>query len=70
MNRMSPTPLRVLQKLLRWLAVTLIVLLVILLPVVLVTGMFGGAPFGNIVALIGVMLLAYGVMWFVWGRSR
>lgn len=70
MTRMPPTLLRTLQKVLIWVAITVLVLLAILLPVIIVTGMFGGAPLGGIVALIGVMLLAYGVVWFVRVQGR
>ena len=39
--------------------------LAILLPVIVVTGMFGGEPLAGTVALIGMVLLAFGVAWYV-----
>lgn len=51
-----------------WIAVTVVVALAILLPVVIVTGMFGGQPLWGTVALIGLMALAFGVAWHV--RTR
>jgi hypothetical protein len=41
------------------------VLLAILLPVIVVTGMLGGNPQAGTIALIGVVLLAFGVAWYV-----
>jgi hypothetical protein len=51
-----------------WIAVMAIVGLAILLPVIIVTGMFGGRPLWGTVALIGLMGLALGVAWYV--RTR
>jgi hypothetical protein len=55
-------------KTLIWIAIGAVVLLAILLPVIVVTGMFGGQPLAGTVALIGLVLLAFGVAWYV--RSR
>jgi hypothetical protein len=55
-------------KTLIWIAIGAVVLLAILLPVIVVTGMFGGQPLAGTVALIGMVLLAFGVAWYV--RSR
>jgi hypothetical protein len=56
--------MKTLRKIVIWITVTLVIILVIVLPVVIVTGMFGGAPFASTVALLGVILLAYGVAWY------
>ena len=56
------------RKVLSWIAITTVVILAILLPVIVVTGMFGGEPLAGTVALIGMVLLAFGVAWYV--RSR
>jgi TRAP-type C4-dicarboxylate transport system permease small subunit len=53
------------KKLLIWIAVAAIVVLAILLPVVVVTGMFGGKPLAGTMALVGLGLLALGVAWYV-----
>jgi len=53
------------RKAMAWLAVAAVVALAILLPVVLVTGMFGGQPLWGTVALAGLMGLALGVAWYV-----
>jgi TRAP-type C4-dicarboxylate transport system permease small subunit len=53
------------KKLLIWIAVAAIVVLAILLPVVVVTGMFGGKPLAGTMALVGLGLLAFGVAWYV-----
>jgi hypothetical protein len=53
------------KKALTWMAIAAVVLLAILLPVVVVTGMFGGQPWAGTLALIGLMLLAFGVAWYV-----
>lgn len=57
-----------LSKLLIWLAISALILLAIVLPVIVVTGMFGGEPLAGTVALIGMVLLAFGVAWYV--RTR
>lgn len=56
------------MRVLVWMAVITLVALAILLPVVIVTGMFGGQPLWRTVALIGLMGLALGVAWYV--RTR
>jgi hypothetical protein len=56
------------RKVLTWVAITTVVILAILLPVIVVTGMFGGEPLAGTLALIGMVLLAFGVAWYV--RSR
>jgi uncharacterized membrane protein len=53
------------KKLLIWSAIAALVLLAILLPVIVVTGMLGGNPQAGTIALIGVVLLAFGVAWYV-----
>ena len=50
---------------LTWIAIAAVVCLAILLPVIVVTGMFGGEPLAGTVALIGMVLLALGVAWYV-----
>ena len=56
------------REVLTWIAITTVVILAILLPVIVVTGMFGGEPLAGTLALIGMVLLAFGVAWYV--RSR
>jgi hypothetical protein len=56
------------RKLLIWIAIAAVVILAILLPVIVVTGMFGGEPLAGTIALIGLALLAFGVAWYV--RTR
>jgi hypothetical protein len=58
----------VLRKMLIWIAIAAVVILAISLPVIVATGMFGGKPLAGTVALIGLVLLAFGVAWYV--RSR
>ena len=53
------------KKVLTWIAITAVVILAILLPVLVVTGMFGGQPLAGTLALIGMVLLAFGVAWYV-----
>jgi hypothetical protein len=53
------------KKLLIWSGITAVVLLAIVLPVILVTGMFGGKPLAGTIVLIGLVLLAFGVTWYV-----
>jgi hypothetical protein len=50
---------------LTWIAIAGTLVLAILLPVIVVTGMFGGQPLAGTVALIGLVLLAFGVAWYV-----
>jgi hypothetical protein len=57
-------------KLLIWCALIGLVILAIVLPVIVVTGMFGGKPLAGTVALIGLALLAFGVAWYVRHRGR
>jgi hypothetical protein len=58
------------MKLLVWVAVVAVVVLAVVLPVVVVTGMFGGYPLAGAVALVGLMLLAFGVAWYVRTHGR
>jgi hypothetical protein len=58
----------IIRKVLIWIAIAAIVSLAILLPVIVVTAMFGGKPVAGTIALIGLVLLAFGVAWYV--RSR
>jgi uncharacterized membrane protein len=58
------------RKVLTWIAITAVVILAILLPVIIVTGMFGGEPLAGTVALIGMVLLAFGVAWYVRTRDE
>lgn len=53
------------KKVLIWIAIAIVVILAILLPVIVVTGMLGGEPLAGTVALIGMVLLALGVAWYV-----
>ena len=53
------------RKVATWIAITAVVILAILLPVIIVTGMLGGQPLAGTVALIGMVLLALGVAWYV-----
>ena len=55
-------------KALVWIAVSVVVVLAILLPVVIVTGMFGGQRLAGTIALMGLIMLALGVAWYV--RTR
>jgi hypothetical protein len=61
---------KVVMKLLVWIAVVAVVILAIVLPVVVVTGMFGGHPLAGTIALIGLVLLAFGVAWYVQTHGR
>jgi hypothetical protein len=58
------------RKLLIWSAIAALVSLAIVLPVIVVTGMFGGKPLAGTVALIGLVLLAFGVAWYVRTRGQ
>jgi hypothetical protein len=62
---MSLALMGTIRKALIWIAVAMVVILAILLPVIIVTGMFGGQPLAGTVALIGMVLLAFGVAWYV-----
>jgi hypothetical protein len=53
------------KKLLIWSAIAALALLAIMLPVIVVTGMFGGKPLVGTIALIGLVLLAFGIAWYV-----
>jgi uncharacterized membrane protein len=57
--------LETIRKVSTWIAIAAVVILAILLPVIIVTGMFGGEPLAGTVALIGMILLAFGVAWYV-----
>jgi uncharacterized membrane protein len=61
----EPAVIETSMKVLTWIAITAVVILAILLPVLVVTGMFGGQPLAGTVALIGMVLLAFGVAWYV-----
>ena len=58
------------RKLSIWIAIASVVILAILLPVIVVTGMFGGSPLAGTIALIGLVLLAFGVAWYVRTRGQ
>jgi TRAP-type C4-dicarboxylate transport system permease small subunit len=62
---MNSPAMDAIKKLLIWVAVAALVVLAILLPVIVVTGMFGGQPLAGTIALIGLVLLAFGVAWYV-----
>jgi hypothetical protein len=62
---MRLTVMDTLRKLLIWSAIAALVILAISLPVIVVTGMFGGKPLAGTIALIGLVLLAFGVAWYV-----
>ena len=53
------------RKVSTWIAIAAVVILAILLPVIIATGMFGGEPLAGTIALIGMVLLAFGVAWYV-----
>ena len=55
-------------KALVWIAVGVVVVLAILLPVVIVTGMFGAQPWAGTIAFVGLIMLAFGVAWYVGTR--
>jgi hypothetical protein len=57
-------------KALLWIACAVSIILAILLPVVIVTGLFGGHPVAGAIALVGLVLLALGVAWYVRGGGR
>ena len=61
----EPAVIETSKKVLTWIAIAAVVILAILLPVLVVTGMFGGEPLAGTVALIGMVLLAFGVAWYV-----
>ena len=56
------------RKLFIWMAVAGLVVLAILLPV-LVAGVFGDQPLAGTFALIGLVLLAFGVAWYLRAQS-
>jgi uncharacterized membrane protein len=60
--------MEIIRRVLAWVAIAAVICLAILLPVIVVTGMFGGEPLAGTVGLIGMVLLAFGVVWYV--RSR
>lgn len=53
-----------------WVAVTVIVVLATVLPVTIVTGLFGGQPLVGTIALVGLVLLAFGVAWYVRNHGK
>jgi hypothetical protein len=67
---MSCIVMHTIKTLLIWTAIAALVLLAVLLPVIVVTGMFGGNPLAGTVALIGLVLLAFGVAWYVRVNAR
>jgi hypothetical protein len=62
---MSPAAIDIVRKMLIWIAIAIVGILAIFLPVIVVTGMFGGKPLAGTVALVGLVLLAFGVAWYV-----
>jgi hypothetical protein len=52
-------------KALVWVAIAVVVVLAVLLPVIIITGLFGGQPLAGTLALVGLVLLAFGVAWYV-----
>jgi uncharacterized membrane protein len=67
---MSRTVMDTIRKLMIWIAIAAVVILAILLPVLVVTGMLGGDPLAGTIALIGLVLLAFGVAWYVRTRGK
>lgn len=67
-GRMNLTTMDSVKKLFIWMAVAGLIVLAVLLPVLMVTGMFGGQPLAGTIALVGLILLAFGVAWY--GRTR
>jgi hypothetical protein len=61
---------RTIVKLLVWLVVVAVVALAITLPVIVVTSVVGGHPTTGTIGLIGLVLLAFGVAWYVRTRGR
>ena len=57
-------------KALVWVAVAVVVVLAVLLPVIIITGLFGGQPLVGTIALVGLVLLAFGVAWYVRNHGR
>jgi uncharacterized membrane protein len=64
-QRCEPAVLKTGKKVLTWVAIAVVVILAILLPVIIVTGIVGADSLAGTVALIGMVLLAFGVSWFV-----
>jgi hypothetical protein len=56
------------RRLFIWIAIAGLVALAGLLPV-LVTGVFRDQPLAGTLTLVGLVLLAFGVAWYVWVRS-
>jgi uncharacterized membrane protein len=63
--RREPAVIAISKQVLTWIAIVAVVIMAILLPVLVVTGMFGDQPLAGTVALIGMVLLAFGVTWYV-----
>jgi uncharacterized membrane protein len=61
----EPAVIEVSKKVLTWIAIVAVVIMAILLPVLVVTGMLGNQPLAGTAALIGMVLLAFGVAWYV-----
>jgi len=53
-----------------WVAVTVVVVLATVLPVIIVTGLFGGQPLVGTIALVGLVLLAFGVAWYIRNHGK
>jgi hypothetical protein len=64
----NPVVRDIIRKLMIWIGILAVVILAILLPMIIVTGMLGGQPLAGSIALIGVVLLAFSVAWYV--RTR
>ena len=62
--------MELIRRVLAWVAIAAVICLAILLPVIVVTGMFGGEPVAGTVGLIGMVLLAFGVVWYVRRRDE
>lgn len=57
----------IIKKLIIWIGIVTVVILAVLLPMI-VTGMFGGQPLVGSIGLIGLVLLAGSVAWYVRAR--
>jgi uncharacterized membrane protein len=63
--RREPAVIAISKQVLTWIAIVAVVIMAVLLPVLVVTGMFGNQPLAGTVAFIGMVLLAFGVAWYV-----
>jgi hypothetical protein len=66
---MKLTIMGAIKRLFIWTAVAGLIGLAILLPVLIVTGMFGGHPLAGTLGLVGLVLLVFGVTWYVRTRN-